>query len=281
MTFLFWPEGPHRTARPGRRCRPRVESLEERLAPAGFRVTSLADSNAAGSGSLRRAITDSNNTAGPTNDIDILTPGTYLLTLNGRNDDNSAGDLDILNNSVNIVNQSGGTVVIDAGGLTSERVFDISPTGAAINVTIIGVTAQRGDRPAAQAGDDTVGGGIRVTGTSTLTLDHDIVQRNTALDGGGIAAAGLVTILNSIITDNTSTDTTPGHGGGGTLVVGTGAVTVADSEFIGNIAEAGDGGGILSTDKARVLIARCTFFDQQAGGYGGALSLESTAHSAL
>jgi uncharacterized repeat protein (TIGR01451 family) len=283
----LWPQGTRRApprGRPaGRRPRklvPVLESLEERLAPAAFRVTSLADSNAAGSGSLRRAITDSNNTAGPANDIDILTPGTYFLTLNGRNDDNSAGDLDILSNSVNIVNRSGGTVVIDAGGLTSERVFDISPAGAAINVRITGVTIQRGDRTAAQAGDDTVGGGIRVTGTSTLLLTFDIVQRNTALDGGGIAAAGLVTILNSIITDNTSTDNRPGHGGGGIFVGGTGAVTIGDCEFIGNIA-AGDGGGILNTDKARVLIARCTFFDQLAGGYGGALSLESTGNSNL
>ena len=125
-----------------RRCRPRlaIEALEERTAPAVFTVTSLADSNAAGSGALRAAISASNATAGP-NEIDILAPGTYLLTLNGTATDNSAGELSILNHSVTIVNQSGGTVVIDAGGLTPRnRVFDIAPTGFAINVTLTGVT---------------------------------------------------------------------------------------------------------------------------------------------
>ena len=120
--------------------RPVLEALEARLAPAVFTVTSLADSNVAGSGSLRRAITDSNATAGP-NTINILTPGPYFLTLNGTATDNSAGELAILNNNVSIVNLSGGTVVIDAGGLTPRnRVFDIAPTGFAINVTLTGVT---------------------------------------------------------------------------------------------------------------------------------------------
>jgi hypothetical protein len=34
-------------------------------------------------------------------------------------DANASGDLDILTNSVTLVNQSGGPMVIDAGGLTT------------------------------------------------------------------------------------------------------------------------------------------------------------------
>src|SRR5262249_21122431 len=33
MTFLFRPPGPRRPSRPGRRCRPQVEALEQRLLP--------------------------------------------------------------------------------------------------------------------------------------------------------------------------------------------------------------------------------------------------------
>src|SRR5262249_45235319 len=80
-----------------RKLLPRLEALEDRLVPAVFNVTSLLDSNVAGSGSLRRAITDSNATAG-LNQINILTPGKYRLILNGADDNNTAGDLDILTN---------------------------------------------------------------------------------------------------------------------------------------------------------------------------------------
>src|SRR5262245_47409930 len=97
------------TAISPRKFFPALEPLEERTVPAAvFNVTSLADSNVPGSGSLRRAITDSNNTPGP-NTIRILAPGTYNLTLLGVENNNIGGDLDILNNKVDIDNQSGGT----------------------------------------------------------------------------------------------------------------------------------------------------------------------------
>src|SRR4051812_25692053 len=91
-----------------RKFQPRLGELEERRVPAVFNVTSLLDSNVAGSGTLRRAITDANATAGP-NQINLLTPGTYRLTIGGIRDDNTAGSLAIFTNSVAIDNQSGGT----------------------------------------------------------------------------------------------------------------------------------------------------------------------------
>src|SRR5690349_16561873 len=115
MSRAFWAARPSMS----RHCfRPAVEALEERTAPAVFSVTSLADSNAPGSGTLRAAISASNATAGP-NEIDIRTSGTYQLRLNGTATDNSAGELSILNNDVTLVNRSGGAVVIDATGLNT------------------------------------------------------------------------------------------------------------------------------------------------------------------
>jgi hypothetical protein len=63
FAIVYWPQwtrkSPPRVGPAGLRPRklvPVLEPLEERLAPAIFSVTSLIDSNAAGSGSLRRAI---------------------------------------------------------------------------------------------------------------------------------------------------------------------------------------------------------------------------------
>src|SRR5581483_10511071 len=132
---------PRAARRRPRRCVPGLETLEGRLAPAAFTVDSLLDSNDPLSGSLRAAISASNQAPGP-NQIDIAVPGTYKLTLSGKDDTNSAGDLDILT-SATIRNQSGGSVVIDASGLqTFDRVFDVAPTEHAINVTLAGLTIQ-------------------------------------------------------------------------------------------------------------------------------------------
>src|SRR5262249_31924192 len=132
---LYWCKGTRKSTagshpaggRPGK-FRPRLEGLEGRLVPAVFNVTSLLDSNPAAGGSLRRAIPASTARAGP-NQIHILTPAVYRLTLNGESDDNTTGDLDVLNNGVTIANESGAAVVIDAVGLTTpDRVIDVSPT---------------------------------------------------------------------------------------------------------------------------------------------------------
>jgi uncharacterized repeat protein (TIGR01451 family) len=286
------------SARP-RKFRPVLEALEARLAPAVFRVTSLADSNVTGSGSLRRAITDSNAKAGP-NEIDILTPGPYALTLNGTATDNSAGELALLNNDVTILNKSGGPVVIDAGGLaTPDRVFEISPTGPPVNVTITGVTIQGGNTEAD-------GGGIRVGSTSTLTLNNDVVQHNQAGSGGGGIStrdgpvklndtlvannsgsglgggilqdgAATLTISDSLLLHNLSPN---GGVGGGFGTNGTGPVTISDCEFSDNFA-AGSGGGLFDSDRGSLTIVRSTFNDNSAGGAGGGLDFETTGDASL
>jgi uncharacterized repeat protein (TIGR01451 family) len=281
---------------------PALEPLEERTVPAIFNVTSLADSNVVGSGSLRRAISDANSTPG-TNQINILTAGVYQLTLNGANEDNNAtGDLDILNSgsvlSLAIVNQSGGSVVIDAGSLTpTDRVFDITPAGPAVDVTITGVTIQGGNTTGG-------GGGIRVQNGSSLTLNQVIVLNNAAqasggglsalnsnvtligttvrknigvVGGGGLVTAGggSLTITNSLVADNSTSSSVPGDGGGGFLLAGTGDVNITDTEVAGNTTP-GDGGGLLNTGAAKLTISSCTFNDNHALGQGGGLNLQTT-----
>jgi uncharacterized repeat protein (TIGR01451 family) len=276
------------------RFRPRVELLEGRLAPAVFRVTSLADSNTAGSGALRRAITDSNATAGP-NEINILTPGSYNL---------SAGELDILNNSVALVNQSGGTVVINQTG--NGRVLGVNLNGAtAINVSIQGtpgapIVVQGGNSVFAGAGidfDPAAGGAA-----STLTLTNVVVQNNQtkiggpgaglsifvnvtgpiqitnsaftgnqAFGGGGGAILDLgnqdtLTIQNSTISNNTA------QFGGGIEVKSQGRLNVINSTLSGNSALGDDGGGIVDGGANNVTLTNDVFSRNSAGGSGGAYS---------
>ena len=290
-----------------RKFRPLVEAMEDRLTPSTLvvDVTSLVDSNADKSGSLRAAITICNGSS-PTFDfrvIEIETPGDYVLSLNGPDEDaNATGDLDILK-SVNIVNETnGGDVTIDAHSLTSpDRVFDIGPNGAALSVTIQGVTIQNGSAPA--------GGAIRVPSPSDLTLENDFVQNNTAGIGGGGAVFmldgdltldgttirdntsagnggglfqsgnGGLTINSSLITGNQSQGTSE-QGGGGVRYDGAGSVKIFGSRFTENTA-LGDGGGFLNTDNAVLTVSSSTFNGNRSNGDGGGLFLATGVASTL
>jgi uncharacterized repeat protein (TIGR01451 family) len=250
----------HHTRTARRRFRPAVETLEERLVPAVFAVTSLADSNTAGRGALRAAISASNATPGP-NEIDILIPGTYQLTLNGTATDNSAGELSILNHSVTIVNQSGGIVVIDAGGLTTpERVLDISPTGTAIEVSITGVIIQGGNTTT------NAGGGIRALQGSSLTLNNDIIRNNKSFfDGGGIYTNGVVTLNGTAVRANTTK-----LNGGGIATVG-GSIVVQNNSVIAGNSAALNGGGLFERTAGSITVTDSSVTDNQAAGDGGGI----------
>jgi uncharacterized repeat protein (TIGR01451 family) len=245
----MWFSSPVRRPKATRKSSPRrgklvpvLEPLEERTAPAVFRVTRLADSNDPASGALRAAISASNATPGP-NEIDILAPGTYALTLNGTATDNSVGELTILNNDVTIVNQSGGTVVIDASAVNT-RVLDIAPTGPAVNVTLTGLTIRHGS-----AG---TGAGIRADILTqqgfTLTLNNDIVQANTAtFDGGGIFIfGGALTLNGTAVRDNGA-----GRDGGGIAAL-LARVTLTNSSVTGNHAGGSGGGGTIANGSLTV-----------------------------
>ncbi len=287
--------------------RPGLELMEDRLTPSTLvvEVTSVIDSNAPKSGSLRNAITVCNN-SDPGFDgrvIEIKTPGEYSLKLNGSDEDNNAtGDLDILQ-SVTIINDTnGGSVTIDANGLSSpDRIFDIGPNGAALSVELQGVTIQNGSAPA--------GGAIRVPSPSDLTLQDDVVQDNTAGGGGGgavfmldgdltlagttirdnksagsggggvfQAGNGALTINNSLITGNQAQGTT--GEGGGVRYDGTGDVKIVASQFTGNTA-VNDGGGFVNTNNAALAISSTSFNNNRSNGDGGGIFLATGVASSL
>jgi predicted outer membrane repeat protein len=179
---------------------------------ATFVVSNLSDS---GAGSLRQAILDAN--AAPGADvIDISVAGTVSLL----------SALPAIIDAVTIQGPGPGHFAVD--GNDAVRVLDI----ASVDVTIAGITIQRGNVSGAGAN----GAGIRSTGN--LTLTHVELLSNTAQSqGGGVSV-------------------------GGNLVL-------ADSHFRNNRSTSGTGGALRSNSAA--IISRTTFLANTSWGDGGAI----------
>ena len=146
----------------------------------GFTVNTFADSfdinegdrssaDADGNSSLRAAIMEANALVG--DDTILLIPGTYRLTIAGRDDDSARfGDLDV-SDSLTIIGSGTDQTFIDAADL--DRVFHVLPGGTLNlkNLTILG-------------GEVVNGGGILNQGF--LSLNNVVVQDNNADFGGGV-----------------------------------------------------------------------------------------------
>ena len=247
--FRFFFRRVHRPP-PPKPMRLKVEALEDRVVPATFNVNSLADVLSPGAGlvTLRSAIQSANTTAGP-NSINLTVPGTYGIALLGtaQEHDNAAGEFAYTGTSdLTIVNTSGGTVIVDGGGLN--RVFDINPALATtpFTVTFQGFTITDG---MASPGDLDVGsgGGIRAQAAASVALTDMVVENNYATaDGGGIAmenpqasAPWMLTINSSLINDNHA-----GDSGGGVETDGKGTVSINAGTVVTNNTAANQGGGV-------------------------------------
>src|SRR5262245_22879587 len=124
--FSAWPRlMPRRRPRtaPAGRRRLTLETLDDRVVPATFVVTTTADvvGTPQGKLSLREAITRANQQPGT--DTIVLRPGVYNLTRTGANEDaNATGDLDIRGGLI-IKGAGAGVTVID--GQQADRVLDV------------------------------------------------------------------------------------------------------------------------------------------------------------
>ncbi len=158
-----------------------------------------------------------------------LPAGTYSLTRAGTGENKSAsGDLDIASTNLTIRGAGAATTIIDAGDL--DRALHVLP-GA--TVTLIGVTLRNGRT----AGDDDGGG---VFNAGTLILQNAIIDSSNAPgsfgDGGGIYSdvGSSLTLTNSQVTNNSATRV-----GGG--IYAAGALTITDGFIAGNQSQTGGG----------------------------------------
>jgi predicted outer membrane repeat protein len=285
------------------RWRPRLEDLEERLAPAVINVISLADNNNpvvtaghAGTAadpflapSLRSAISFTNATP-LNNTIHLTQSGTYKLTLAGTagEAENAAGELAILGKpcggNLDIQNTSGQAVTVDAN--QNSRVFDINPNfdpnnptaRPSFTVTLSGFTVTGG-----VVNDN--GGGIRDSGNANLTLISVVVTGNSAtFDGGGLYSAGSATLTLTACTVSGNSASVDGGG----ISIGGGSLTITSSIISHNsTASVTHGGGGLYVNASgtdQVTISGTTFDSNSATGApssglvgGGAIFVDAAA----
>jgi len=204
---------------------------------------------------LRAAIQETNALAGM--DTIIVSAGTYLLTIAGTGEDQSAtGDLDITDSLIlNGANAS--TTVIDGNAI--DHVFHVRTNQA---VTLTEITIQNGNAPYMDGMFDG-GGGIRATNGARLTIINcNIVENNSVDRGGGIFSIGNITIANSQVSNNTSQS-----GGGFSSASASAIITVTNSLFAENSATGSAGGGDFYGDI--VNISNTQFMSNTATGWGG------------
>lgn len=189
----------------------------------GFIINSFADTidenitdginaDRFGVSTLRATIMQANARVGE--DTIILSPGTYSLTLTGRNENAAAtGDLDITD-TLNIIGAGTDQTFISAAQI--DRIFHVLP-GVVLNLsnlTLVGGNASSTQNGGAILNQGTVslrnvrvldssaalGGGIFNDATGTLNVTNSVFQGNTAhLQGGAIYNLGSLDLVSSSI----------------------------------------------------------------------------------
>ena len=214
-----------------------------------------------GACSLRAAIQEANALAGP--DTIQLGAATYVLSGAAGDDVALSGDLDITGD-LTLTGAGTASTIIDGGGV--DRVLDIDPSGAGVNVTISNLTV-RGGNAAGQAG-----GGIRNLGTLSLS-NVTLAANSSGINGGGLLNLGTLTLTNTTVSGNTA-----GTDGGGIYNSGGGTLTITASTLSGNIANSAgrNGGGIFNASAATLTNVTVSGNSANSGG-GGVFNSGGTA----
>ena len=166
------PGAPARRER-GRQVPLTAELLEDRTTPATITPTTFADG--IGIGSLRDAILQADGN-GQSNYI-ALAPGTYQLSLAGRNESaGKTGDLNLTASGFTTIQGAGsGSTIINAAQI--DRVFEVL-SGVTLVLSDLTVTGGLATDGGTIGGSDALGGGILNDGN--LSLNSVVVTGNTA-----------------------------------------------------------------------------------------------------
>jgi hypothetical protein len=254
---------------------PRVETLEDRLAPATIVVNSTADDGSMGN--LFRNAIMSINAGGDRNGATHT--GTYgnndtidfSNTLSGSIGLNSA--LQPLNKSVLIDGSTSAPAGIIIDGGSNFQIFNIN---AGKTVTINKLVLQHGSVT------DASGGAILNAGNLTLTnvvltnnTVNDTSNNDTNLGGGAVSNSGTLNVTNSTFASNMLMD--PANGGNnnnaGAAIFNSGTATITGSTFSGNQqmgANTGDNGGAID-NTGTMSVTNSTFNGNTSTNSGGAI----------
>jgi predicted outer membrane repeat protein len=237
-----------------------IESLEPRIAPATFVVTSLADS---GAGSLREAITLANDALGAdiivfkkglTGTIDV-TSGEMLITdalqIKGPGAEKLALDMDEISRAFRA----------NDGDIAKDSPWSV--TGLAF---FNGASSENGGA---------------ISSIESLKIKGCIFGQNVAQNGGGAVSVQQAftpdsAALSADIRDSTFVaNTNQVFGGGAVSVSIAGSFTLKTSVFARNQSVTAQGGGALSVtagDDERILVEKSKFIDN-TGTFGGGANL--------
>ena len=256
-------------------CRPTLELLEDRWAPAVLTVTSLADTTAPGTaltlreavlfvdGTLGRSLTAGeqasvSGTLGSNDTIRFNLPsGPQTITLTG-------GALDITQ-PVTINGPGAGSLTINGTG--NDRDFIIGQIWSANPSLIVAVNGLT-----IASGSQQYGGGLLNFGT--LTVTNTTFANNTASTngGGGIYNVGVLTVSSCSFTGNAVV--TNASAGGAIDNISSGSATITNCTFTGNTANSSgsaacSGGAIANS--GTMTITGSTFSSNSAASDGGAI----------
>jgi len=237
-----------------RRTRLFVRALEERAVPAIFTVTNTADS---GAGSLRQAVTDSNNKAGSDSIVfdvaKFATPQTITLTTALPNilDSLTISAKDLAN--------------VTVSGNNSVRVFNLA-TVSGLKVTMENLTIANGKAVASN------GGGILAGSIQLSLVDCTVTNCQSDRNGGGISfdpPGGQLTLTRCTVSNNkvTAGGAFEGDGGGINLENST-TVTINSTTISGNLGF-DDGGGIYFKTGGSLTLDNSTISGNAANGPAG------------
>ena len=248
-------------------------------------VNSTADNLTAGDGNctLREAIRNANNNndqtqgdcqAGSGVDIVRIPAGTYTLSLDGDDEDNSAtGDLDIRGN-VFLKGAGAGQTIIDANGIDrvvqgfggNNNLEDLTLTGGDINGAGDCV-----DGGASGANRD--GGGFYIQGGSVSFNRVRVTDNRARCNGGGAMFNNGVTVTGNT---NTFDGNTAGHEAGGAWFARsapdtTGRIHLNNWTFSGNRADVRGGAIAHSSNCCPLTFDQGTITGNSAGQEGGGI----------
>lgn len=255
------------------------------------KTTDTADGTCNADCSLREAITAANGSAGA--DSIVVPAGTYELTRTNaaaNEDNNSTGDLDILDNTT-ITGAGSASTIIQAGTTNAngiDKVLAFNPIcTTAVSSSISGVTVRFGRNTQSPTAPDFsyTGGGVDVcnTGAGNFSATDLTVTDNSATTGygGGVnfdsvtPANGSFTMTNSTVSNNRTTSTNPivKNGGGINLFGDQHNVTLTNVSITGNTSAA-DGGGVYArhTNGGAILLQTVTISNNTSASRGGGVA---------
>ncbi len=221
-------------------------------------------------------------------DVIVLLAPLYQLTIPGAGDDSDlSGDLDVFLSptsplTIESKSATGESVIDGTSGANSDRVIDQPASLATGSLTLVQVTLDDGHPPTGS------GGALRmVSSRSVTTLDGSRVTNSSSQSsGGGILAAGDLTLKNSTVSGNSSTAPTGLVGGG---IRGFGSLTANRSTISGNSVVSPDdasaddifGGGIAATGgpvsvaDSTIASNTVTALDSSDAAHGGGIYAEN------